>query len=953
MLQKLQFRPGINREGTDYSNEGGYFDGDKVRFRSGYPEKLGGWSRYSNNTFTGIARSLWNWADLSGNNYLGVGTSVKYYIENGGNFNDITPIIKTDTLTNPFTTSSGSATVTVTDGSYNPSIGDYVVFSGAVAVNGITLAGEYVVTAAPTSITYQVIASNVATGSGTGGGTVVVQYEYPTGLAVYLQNNGWGAGGWSPTVTVTAVNPFTTTSGSGTVTVTQTGHGMYTGNTVAFRGASAVGGLSAVILNSSFVITVVDANTYTIQTNGNTGSVHATSSASGGGTVTIYPANNGSLPTSQTLTNPFTTVSGSNVVTVTAGSTVPTQYSSVIFTGATAVGGVMINGYYIVQSVSTSASLNIYTIIASSNATSAATGGGTVSAYYLNNRGWGSGYVSGIGQQLRLWSNDNFGQDLVIAPRGGAIYYWQDSNGLSTRAQSLQSLANATTMYTTTATFSSGVNTITLANVNNLVDGCYISGTGIPPGTVVSGSYVQGSTSVPISSTTTAASSGTYTVSYSGQYIPNSTNQIITSAIQRFVIAFGANSYVPGGPVSTFNPMLVRWSDQSNAYQWVPELTNQAGEFTLTNGSYIVCARATRQEILVWTDSALYSMQYIGAPYVWGFQILMDNISIISPNASITVNNVTYWMGTEKFYMYSGVVQTLPCALRQYIFDNINKDQAYQIFAGANEGYNEVWWFYCSQNSNQVDSYVIYNYLDRVWYYGTMARSAWLDTGIRPYPMAANYIPAATFTGTITGTTLTVTNVSSGNLAIGAVLTGSGVSPNTTIVNFGTASGGTGTYLVNNSQNVSSTAMTITGNVGRIIYHESAVDNVEGLTPIPIDSYVQSSDFDIGDGHNFGFVWRILPDVNFNGSNVNNPVVTMTVKPRQNSGTAYGQADNPSVISSDNYGVSSVYDIQQFTGQVYTRLRGRQMAFRIESNTLGVAWQLGSPRIDIRPDGRR
>lgn len=955
MLQKLQFRPGLNREGTDYSNEGGWYDGDKVRFRSGFPEKLGGWIRYSNNTFTGIARSLWNWADLSNNNFLGVGTSVKYYIENGGAFNDITPIIKTNTLTNPFTTTSGSATVTVTDGSYNPSVGDYVVFSGAVAVNGITIGGEYVVTAVPTTTTYQVVASNVASGSGSGGGTVVTQYEYPIGLSVYTTNNGWGAGSWSPTVSVSLVNPFTTTNGSGTVTVTQTGHGMYTGNYVAFRNATATGGIPAAVLNATFVITVVDANTYTIKTNGNTGSVTATSGTSGGGTVTVYPANNGTLPTAQTLTNPFTTVSGSSTVTVAvaSGTTTPTQYSSVVFTGASAVGGLTINGIYVVQSVVTASTGNSYTITASSNASSAATGGGTVSAYYLTTRGWGTGYTSGIGQQLRLWSNDNFGQDLVIAPRGGAIYYWQDSNGLSTRAQSLQSLANSTTMYTTTATFASGVTTITLTNVTNLVDGCYITGAGIPAGTFVTGAYVQGSTSVPISATTTAISSGTYTISYSGQYIPNSTYQVITSAVQRFVIAFGANSYIPSGPVSTFNPMLVRWSDQSNAYQWVPSVVNQSGEYQLTNGSYIVEARATRQEILIWTDSALYSMQYLGAPYVWGFNILMDNITIISPNSAITVNNVTYWMGAEKFYIYSGRVETLPCSLRQYIFDNINQSQAYQIFAGANEGYNEIWWFYCSLNSNQVDSYVIYNYLDRVWYYGSMARSAWFDSGIRPYPMAANYIPAATFTGSISGTTLTVTNVSSGKLAIGAVITGTGVTSGTTIVNYISSSGGAGTYLVNTSQSTASTAMTISGNVGRILYHESGVDNVEGLTPIPIDSYVQSSDFDIGDGHNFGFVWRILPDVNFNGSNVNNPSVTMTIKPRQNSGTAYGQADNPSVISSNNYGVSSVYDIQQFTGQVYTRLRGRQMAFRIESNTLGVTWQLGSPRMDIRPDGRR
>jgi hypothetical protein len=326
--------------------------------------------------------------------------------------------------------------------------------------------------------------------------------------------------------------------------------------------------------------------------------------------------------------------------------------------------------------------------------------------------------------------------------------------------------------------------------------------------------------------------------------------------------------------------MLVRWSDQENQYQWVPQVTNQAGEFRLSNGSYIMQAIATRQEILVWTDSCLYSMQYLGPPYVWKFEILMDNISVMSPKSMITINNVTYWMGTDKFYIYSGRVETLPCSLRQYIFDDINQSQAYQIFCGGNEGYNEVWWFYCSGNSSTVDKYVIYNYLDRVWYYGSMARTAWLDSGIRRYPMATNYD-------------------------------------------------------------------------NRVLYHESNVDDVSGTTPVAIDAYVQSSDFDIGDGHNFGFVWRILPDVNFNGSNVNQPSVTMTVKPRQNSGSPYGAADNPTVQSQDNYTSRGVYNIQQFDGQVYTRLRGRQMAFRIESTGLGVAWQLGTPRIDIRNDGRR
>ena len=230
--------------------------------------------------------------------------------------------------------------------------------------------------------------------------------------------------------------------------------------------------------------------------------------------------------------------------------------------------------------------------------------------------------------------------------------------------------------------------------------------------------------------------------------------------------------------------------------------------------------------------------------------------------------------------MYSGRVETLPCTLWQYIFNDINKDQAFQVFAGSNESYSEIWWFYCSSGSTTVDKYVIFNYLERVWYYGTMGRTAWLDSGTRQYPMAADYNR-------------------------------------------------------------------------RILFHESAVDDVAGDAPVAINAYVQSSDFDIGDGHNFGFVWRILPDINFNGSNVNNPYVTMQVKPRRNSGTPYGTADDPTVTSADDFSGAPTYNIQEFTGQVYTRLRGRQLAFRIESNSLGVAWQLGSPRIDIRNDGRR
>jgi hypothetical protein len=796
-LKKLQFRPGLNREGTDYSNEGGWFDGDKIRFRSGFPEKIGGWTQVSNNTFNGVARSIWVWSSGDsgiGNAYIGVGTNTQYYIFFGGVYNDVTPVVDTNILTNPFTTVSGSKTVTVTDAGYTPSVGDFINVSGASLVGGLLIDGEYAISAILSGTTYTIEALANASSSATGGGTVTIQYEYPIGLNVYSIGTGWGAGPWggvpTPVTVNLGANPFATTSGSATITVTQNLHGMVNGTYVAFSGATNVAGISAAVLNTTYVISGVATNTYNI-----------------------------TLATGLTA-NATTTGGGSAVVVI--------QQSGL--------------------------------------------------------QGWGDAFSSGIGQQLRLWSDDNFGADLVIAPRGGPIFYWKDSTGVSVRAQYLSDLANTTTIFSDAATFGSGATSITVTAgiAPSVYPYMYISGTNLPAGTRVAANYIPGATTVPINTTSTGASSGNYTFSYAGAFVPTETFQVVSSSIQQFVIAYGANSYEPGNPVTTFNPMLVRWSDQANAYQWIPQVTNQSGEFTLTNGSFIMAARTTRQEILVWTDSCLYSQQYLGSPYVWGFQVLMDNISVISPNSMITVNNVTYWMGRDRFYMYSGRVEVLPCSLRQYIFNDINNNQSYQVFAGSNEAYNEVWWYYVSESSSNtiVDKYVIYNYLDRVWYYGNLNRSAWIQSGTQPFPIAADYN-------------------------------------------------------------------------GRLLFHENGCDDQSTSATLPIEAYVQSSDFDIGDGHNFGFVWRILPDVNFNGSTTNQPLVTMTVKPRQNSGTPYGAADNPQVQSAQNYTTVPAYTVQEFDGQVYTRIRGRQMSFRIESNTVGVAWQLGSPRIDIRPDGRR
>ncbi len=665
MLQKLTFRPGINREGTTLANEGGFYAGDKIRFRSGQVEKLGGWTLDTGTVVTGgqyigVCRDIWNWVGLSGYNYLSIATNQKLYIQNGteGNIYDITPIRAT--ISSPsavFGTTNGSTTITVTQAGHGAQTGDSVVFSGATSLGGNITAAilnqvqGYLITyisSSQYSITTSIAANTSDTG--TGGGAVTAVYQLTSGNATYSTSVGWGAGGWS---------------------------GVSTG--------------------------------------------------------------------------------------------------------------------------------------------SASTG-------------WGSAAAAsqGISQQLRLWSQANFGQNLIANPRGGGVYYWVVDASINTFDRAQQLISTNSNTQNGTAYWQTDVDCPTICNF------------------------------------------------------------VMVSDASRFIVGFGVNDY----GTSTQNPMLIRWSDQENVLTWTPAVTNQAGSYLLSRGSSIVCAVQSRQEILIFTDAALYSMQYLGAPYVWGFQILADNISIMGPNAVATVNNVTYWMGQDKFYMYSGRTETLPCTLREYVYQDINLAQSYQFFAGTNEGFNEVWFYYCSSKSNVIDRYVIYNYLERIWYYGNLTRTAWLDSPLRSYPMTAGYANSA-------------------------------VTPQYSGVNPG------------------------------ITYHENGVDDGTSNPPAPITAYVQSSDFDIGDGHNFGFVWRIIPDISFNGSTSNNPSVNFTVLPRQNPGAAYGTDDNPAVVSTQNYQNQRTYEVQQFSEYAYVRMRGRQMAFKITSNQLGTQWQLGVPRLDVRPDGRR
>lgn len=780
-LQKILFKPGLNLENTRYTTEGGWYDCEKVRFRQGTPEKIGGWAPVSTpvNNFVGYCRSLWSWATLNSVVYVGVGTNLKFYIYQGGYYNDITPIlVYKSALSGPFAATAGSTTVTVTSAAHGATDGDYVNFLGATALSNQaftrTTATNFALTTALATNT-PVILSVSSGGSLPSGLLAGVQYyiQVVSGTTVQFTTTP------SPAVAVT-----TTTAGSGTFS-------LYVNN-----------GLTASVLNSSFQVSNVTTNTFTITT-----PVAATAYDTGnGGTVNAN-----------------------------------------------------------------------YEIHIGSDTPQALTGWGAGS--------WGSG-LWGTGQsgtsQARIWYQNNFGQDLVYGYRGGAMYYWNASVGVS--------------LNTFTVTIASpGVFTL---NNGSPINGTAIAltstgtlPTGLTIGTVyyvvnASGNTFQLSTTFGGSAINTSGSqSGTQYIVPNGlpitslggaSDVPALVNFGMVSDTSRFTIAFGCTPY--GGGV--LDPMLIRWSDQESVVNWTPAATNQAGFIRLSHGSEIRTAVQTRQEIVVITDSSVYSMQYLGPPYVWGTQLLGDNISIAGINTAVIASGVVFWMGVDKFYKYDGRVQTLRCDLRQYIYSNINLSQQQQFFCSTNEGFNEVWWFYCSANSTVIDKYVVYNYFEDLWYFGTMGRTAWMDSGLLPFPVAATY-------------------------------------DNT------------------------------------LVYHEDGVDDNTTGTPVAMDSYITSSEFDIGDGHNFGFVWRLIPDITFRGSNTANPQVSMTLIPLQNSGSGY---NNPESEGGVNYGTvtrTAVVPIEQFTQQVYIRVRGRQMAFKVEGNQLGLQWQLGAPRIDIKPDGRR
>jgi len=841
-LKPLQLRPSINREGTSYSGEGGWYDADKVRFRSGLPEKIGGYVPYGNGTYLGSCKHYAEWVSLTNYYLLGVGTNLKYYILTGGTYFDITPIRQTDgPLTNPFqpiystlsaSISDTATTIFVTSGTSFDTVYPYV----------ITIDSEQIyVTSA-------------------GGGTLSGCVRGYNGTTAASHISG---------------TPVTSTW----MVVTDPGNGATINDFVTFSGATAFGPYAAAQLNKEFQIQAVSGS-YILFDCG----VQSTSATVGGGSAVdaAYQIATG-LPYTQVLNGwgagawvglPLGAGSSTIAGNPATGSHITSSQTTIPLVNASTFPA---SGYAIIESEIieyTGKATNTLTGVTrgiSGNATSHMAGAAVNGVVYsAGDRGWGTGYTGGgFAEELRLWSASNFGQNLFFNPRGGGIYFWDASTGLTAGGQVTQRGADISS-----PTFAD----ITLGDI---VVGNYYQIASLGTTTQPQWNTLAGTTGITYSVGSQFSCQAVIAAGYGSGVvvdpaIPTVASQVLVTD-ERFIIAYGCNDAVSGS--STQDPMFIAWSDQENPQVWYPTITNQAGSYRLTYGSKIITAVKTRQEILVFTDTAVYSQQFLGAPYVYGFNPISVDTTIVGPNAAVSTNGMTFWCGQDKFYVYSGVVNTLPCSLRQYVFDDFNMSQSELVYAGTNEKYNEVWFFYPSANSLVNDRYVVYNYLEKLWFAGTMERSAWLDSHIVGNPLGA---------------------------------------------------------------------------VNQItVQHETGADD-GSVNPVqPIYAYIESSDFDIGDGgYNYSFVRRVIPDIDFIGSTTPNPSATITLTARNYPGELAGT--NPDQISTIPISGSQVStEVYTYTKDVWMRIRGRQLIFRIESDALGVKWQLGTPRLSLQSDGRR
>jgi hypothetical protein len=638
-LTKLQFRPGVNRDTTSYANEGGWFDSDKIRFRLGFPEKIGGWVRKSVYSFLGVCRSIHTWVNLDGTVLTGVGTRVKFYIDQGGFYWDVTPIRATTTVGEvTFSATDGSSIITVTDVSHDSATGDFVTFSGATTLGGV---------------------------------------------------------------------------------------------------------ITADVLNQEYEITVIDGNNYTI----------------------VARAADTSIAS--------ITVDGALVFTPLAANASDTGNG-----GASVVGAYQLN-------------IGLGTVVAGTGWGAGQWGAG----------GWGELSPFTTLNTLRIWGQDNYGEDLLFNVRDGGIFYWDTS---------------ADTLGTDRAT--------ALADI-------------------------------PGADATT----------------PTIAKQILVSDTDRHVIVFGCD---PLDAIGTQDPLLIRFSSQESITDWTPTPTNTAGDLRVGAGSEIICAVETRQQTLVFTDTSVHSLQYLGPPFTFGLDQISENTTIISPMAAVAIDDNVFWMGEGDFYVYTGQVQKLPCTVRSYVFNDINNSALEVCNAAANTAFSEVWWFYPSASSEECDRYVMYNYIEQSWAYGQLARTAWQDKGININPIAA-------------------------------------------------------------------------GTDGYLYLHESGVNDGSTNPPSPITSYVLSSQLSLGQGEEFVFLSKIIPDLTFDASTVDDPSADFILEVRNFPGGNYLQSDTSNVVQ------TSTTPVEQFTEQAFVRLRGRSFALKVESSTAGTQWRLGTPRVEVRPDGAR
>ena len=721
----LRFKPGINKEITPYSEENGWVDCDKIRFRFGYPEKLNGWEKNSTNAFLGLCRGLHEWVALSGEKFLGVGTEQKYYIKEGAAYKDITPIRSTGNSCT-FGITSGTSLITVTDVNHGCVVNDFVTFSSASATTGnitqAVLNQEYQITEVvdgnkykiqprsvstieSISITGGLSTANNLTPNASGTPTGSAEYQIGTGLNESVAAAGWGAGLWGGT------------------------------NNGAFQ---------------TTIAEDLDASETDVDVASSQGSNFATND--------IVLVGSELMTVGSVATDTLTVTRG------TEGSTATTHSN-----GA-----------------------NIFLV-----------DGNTDSSNNFN--GWGDPPATGTQTattNLRIWSHDNFGEDLIFNERNGQVFYWDKTNGVSTRGIELSTLTGTKTS------------------------------------------------------------------------VPQKAAQILLSDRDRHVIAFGADGL--GGSSSATqgdgiqDPMLIRFADQENPIDWFPTDTNTAGDLRIDSGSKIMQAVETRQQILVFTDTAIYAMQFVGPPFTFGINLISANITIVSPKAAVAVDDAVYWMGSAEFYGYTGAVQRIPCTVRDHVFNDFNNSQSDKVIAGANISFSEVWWFYPSANSSENDKYVVYNYLENLWFVGTLDRTAWLDRGISSLPVG-------------TGTDNYLFNHETGAKADGAAMT----------------------------------------------------------------SFIESGDMKVSDGNQFSFISRVLPDLNFRETNIDNTTVNFIF----NAKNAPGQ--NTQTTTTDIVTKTSNVPVDQYTNQYQTRLRGRSFTFKVQSTNADVLWRLGIPRVDLRPDGRR